>query len=130
MESRLEDTMRRRAATQAGKLTIRAFSASHRFQGRGYCQPGMPRMSGRWWAMPLWQSMQVFSPLNRERLCATDAGGDFFVMCMDLRRGRPYASSPAADMLCLILSNFGVHIREPEPGQVIAATRGCPGGRR
>src|SRR5882757_11376027 len=67
MESRLEDTARRRAATQARKLTIRAFSASHRFQGSGYCQPGIPRMSGRWWAMPLWQSMQVFSPLNRKR---------------------------------------------------------------
>ncbi len=33
----------------------------------GYCQPGTPRMSGRWWAMPLWQSMQVFSPVNRKR---------------------------------------------------------------
>ena len=27
---------------------------------------------------------------------------------MRLRRGRPYLSSPAADMLCLILSNFGI----------------------
>jgi len=24
------------------------------------CQPGTPRMSGSLWAMPLWQSMQVF----------------------------------------------------------------------
>lgn len=32
-----------------------------------YCQPGTPFMSGSWWAMPLWQSMQVFSPVNRKR---------------------------------------------------------------
>src|SRR5712671_3374413 len=51
-------------------------------------------------------------------------------MSMRLRRGRPYASSPAVDMLCLILSNFGVHIGGPNRARVIAATRGCPGGRR
>ena len=28
-------------------------------------QPGTPFMSGSWWAMPLWQSMQVLSPLAR-----------------------------------------------------------------
>jgi hypothetical protein len=27
---------------------------------------------------------------------------------MRLRRGRPYLSSPAADMLCLVLSNVGI----------------------
>ena len=54
--------------SQPAKLTIRALSASRRTpEGRGYCQPGTPRMSGRWWAMPLWQSMQVFSPVNRKR---------------------------------------------------------------
>jgi|SRR6266487_2602826 len=40
-----------------------------------YCQPGTPRISGRWWAMPLWQSMQVFSPVNRKRWSATEARG-------------------------------------------------------
>ena len=28
-------------------------------------QPGTPFMSGSWWAMPLWQSMQVLSPVAR-----------------------------------------------------------------
>ena len=42
---------------------------SRRTAGRisAYCQPGMPFMSGRWCAIPLWQSMQVFSLVNRKR---------------------------------------------------------------
>jgi hypothetical protein len=48
-----------------------------------YCQPGILRISGRWWAMPLWQSMQVFSPGNKKRWCATEARGDCLVMSID-----------------------------------------------
>src|SRR4051794_9389454 len=48
-----------------------------------YCHPGTPRMSGRWWAMPLWQSMQVFSPENRKRWCATEARGDCLVTSIE-----------------------------------------------
>ena len=33
----------------------------------GYCHPGTLRISGKWCAMPLWQSIQVFSPVNRNR---------------------------------------------------------------
>ena len=40
-----------------------------------YCQPGTPVMSGSSWAMPLWQSMQVFSPLTRNFSCALAARG-------------------------------------------------------
>src|SRR5262249_52917832 len=32
-----------------------------------YCQPGIFRISGSWWAMPLWQSMQVFCRVNKNR---------------------------------------------------------------
>jgi hypothetical protein len=32
-----------------------------------YCHPGTLRMSGSSWAMPLWQSMQVFWPVKRNR---------------------------------------------------------------
>ena len=31
-----------------------------RMAAGGYCHPGTLRMSGRWCAMPLWQSMHVF----------------------------------------------------------------------
>jgi hypothetical protein len=33
--------------------------------------------------MPLWQSMQVFSPANGKRRCATEARGDCLVMSME-----------------------------------------------
>src|SRR6478752_8762201 len=65
-----------------------SLETNHSAQGfkrpsRPYCQPGTPRMSGRWWAMPLWQSMQVFSLVNRKRWCATEARGDCLVMSME-----------------------------------------------
>src|SRR4051812_35689756 len=73
-------------ATQAPSLIAKADDPISERRSRPdsrYCQPGMPRISGRWWAIPLWQSMQVFSPVNRKRWCATEARGDCLVMSMD-----------------------------------------------
>jgi hypothetical protein len=70
---------------QAGQLNqqARRLIGGKAETSRSYCQPGTPRISGRWCAMPLWQSMQVFSPGNRKRWCATDARGDCLVMSID-----------------------------------------------
>lgn len=38
-------------------------------QGLVHCQPLTPLISGRWWAMPLWQSIQVASPEARAVEC-------------------------------------------------------------
>ena len=49
-----------------GPLSCRAANAPY----ASHCHPGTPGISGSWCAMPLWQSMQVFSPVKRKRSCA------------------------------------------------------------
>src|SRR3954462_8537782 len=66
--------------------------------GAPYCQPGTPRMPGRWSAMPLWQSMQSFSLVKRKRWWATEALGDCLVMSRESALWQLRHSSESLDL--------------------------------
>ena len=48
-----------------------------------YCHPGRSDILGRRWAIPLWQSMQVFSPVNKNFSCAAAARGFCLLKSID-----------------------------------------------